>query len=91
MLRSVATFCGERGLPAQIAVDERMACGLGLCLTCVVPVARKDGRGYDNLRACAEGPVFNPGRVLWDRWGAGAPQMTPTPPEGFPVVRSWPG
>ena len=45
-----------------------MACGFGLCFTCTVPVIRKDGSGYDNLRACIEGPVFNPARILWDRW-----------------------
>ena len=37
------------------------------------------------------GPVFNPARVLWDRWLSDAPTMLPTPPEGLPVVRSWPG
>ena len=55
------------------------------------PVARKDGSGYDNLRSCIDGPVFNPARVLWDRWLSDAPTMLPTPPEGLPVVRSWPG
>ena len=89
MLRQVADFCRERRLPAQIAVDERMACGLGLCFTCVVPVARKDGSGYENLRACRDGPVFNPARVLWDRWGP-ASVDTATPPEGFPTVGEWP-
>jgi hypothetical protein len=57
----------------------------------VVPVIRKDGSGYDNLRACTDGPVFNPARILWDRWTGEEPQLLPTPPEGFPVVRSWPG
>ncbi len=93
MLRGVADFCRSRGLPAQIAVEERMGCGYGLCYTCTVPVARKDGSGYDPLRACVDGPVFNPARVLWDQWmGEAAPagQMIPTPPEGFPAVRSWP-
>ncbi len=90
-LRSVAEFCTERQVPSQIAVEEQMACGLGMCFSCVVPVVRKDGSGYDNLRACTEGPVFNPARVLWDRWMGEAPKMIPTPPEGFPVVRSWPG
>lgn len=91
MLRAVAEFCTERQIPSQIAVEEQMACGLGLCFSCVVPVVRKDGSGYDNLRACTEGPVFNPARVLWDRWMGEAPRMIPTPPEGFPVVQSWPG
>jgi dihydroorotate dehydrogenase electron transfer subunit len=90
-LAKIAGFCTERGIPAQVAVEERMACGLGLCQTFVVPVARKDGSGYDHLRSCLDGPVFNPARVLWDRWLSEAPTMLPTPPEGLPVVRSWPG
>ncbi|MBI3648184.1 MAG: dihydroorotate dehydrogenase electron transfer subunit [Actinobacteria bacterium] len=91
MLEKVAAFCRERRIPAQVVVEERMACGVGLCHSCVVPVARKDGSGYDNLRACVDGPVFNPARVLWDRWMSDVPTMIPTPPEGLPVVRSWPG
>ena len=67
-LRDVAEFCAVQRIPAQVAVEERMGCGFGLCGTCVVPVARKDGSGADNLRACVEGPVFNPARVVWDRW-----------------------
>ncbi len=90
-LAQIAGFCRQRGIPAQVAVEERMACGFGLCQTCVVPVARKDGSGYDHLRSCVDGPVFNPARVLWDRWLSEAPTMLPTPPEGLPVVRSWPG
>lgn len=91
MLRRVAELCVERRIPSQVALEERMACGMGQCFTCVVPVIRKDGSGYDHLRACTEGPVFNPARILWDRWMGEAPEPAPTPPEGFPVVRSWPG
>ncbi len=91
LLRAVAEFCREHRIPAQVAVEERMACGIGLCFACTVPVVRKDGSGYDNLRACVEGPVFNPARVLWDRWMADIPRMLPTPPGGSPVVGSWPG
>lgn len=91
MLRTVAEFCIEQRIPAQVAVEEEMACGTGLCFTCVVPVIRKDGSGYDNLRACTEGPVFNPARVFWDRWMSDETRQVPTPPEGFPpVVSSWP-
>jgi dihydroorotate dehydrogenase electron transfer subunit len=90
-LERIARFCADRKLPAQVAVEERMGCGFGLCQTCVVPVARKDGAGYDNLRSCIDGPVFNPARLLWDRWLSDEPVMLPTPPEGLPVVRSWPG
>jgi dihydroorotate dehydrogenase electron transfer subunit len=90
-LRAIAEVCTERRIPSQVAVEEQMACGFGLCFTCVVPLIRKDGSGYDNVRACVEGPVFNPARILWDRWMGDEPRMTPTPPEGFPVVKTWPG
>ena len=90
-LERIAAFCRERKIPAQVFVEERMGCGMGLCQTCMVPVARKDGRGYDNVRACVDGPVFDPARVVWDRWLSEEPVMLPTPPEGLPVVRSWPG
>ena len=90
-LERIAAFCRDRRTPAQVAVEERMGCGVGLCEACVVPIARKDGSGYDNLRACVEGPVFDPARVVWDRWLSDAPTMLPTPPEGLPVVRSWQG
>jgi dihydroorotate dehydrogenase electron transfer subunit len=70
LLRAVAAMCRDRKLPAQVAVEERMGCGYGLCGTCAVPVAYKDGSGWDHARACIDGPVFNPARVLWDRWPA---------------------
>src|ERR671922_497158 len=90
-LRAIAEMCLEREIPSQIAIEDEMPCGTGLCYTCAIPVIRKDGRGYDNLRACAEGPVFNPARILWDRWIGDASGSAPTPPEGFAKVRTWPG
>lgn len=91
VLRQIAEFCVTHKIPAQVAVEERMGCGLGLCHSCVVPVARRDGQGYDQLRACVDGPVFDPARVLWERWLSDEPRMLPTPPEGLPVVGPWPG
>ena len=68
MLRAVAERCAVRGIPCQVAVEELMACGLGVCWTCAVPVVGRDGRGWWNMRACVEGPVFNGSRIWWDRW-----------------------
>ncbi|MEX2550975.1 MAG: dihydroorotate dehydrogenase electron transfer subunit [Nitriliruptoraceae bacterium] len=78
MLRAVAEQCAERGIPVQVAVEERMACGIGVCFTCVVPVVGRDGQ-VRNKRACFDGPVFNGARIDWDRWGI-AP-AAPVPPE----------
>lgn len=90
-LRALADLCMDRQIPSQMAVEEEMACGVGICFACTIPVIRKDGSGYDNVRSCVEGPVFNPARILWDRWMGAEPVMSPTPPEGFPVARAWPG
>lgn len=90
-LRAIAEMCLEREIPSQIAIEDEMPCGTGLCYTCAIPVIRKDGAGYDNLRACAEGPVFNPARILWDRWIGDVSGSAPTPPEGYAKVRTWPG
>ena len=73
MLRAVAEHCRDRNIPCQVAVEELMACGLGVCWTCVVPVIGMDSRGWWNVRSCVEGPVFNGARVWWDRWLGEAP------------------
>ncbi|MFP4148845.1 MAG: dihydroorotate dehydrogenase electron transfer subunit [Nitriliruptoraceae bacterium] len=68
MLRAVSERCRELGVPVQVAVEERMGCGLGVCFTCVVPVRGRDGQ-VRNRRACLDGPVFNGARIDWDAWG----------------------
>jgi dihydroorotate dehydrogenase electron transfer subunit len=80
MLRAVAEMALSRGLPCQVAVEEMMACGLGVCWTCVVPYLSADGKSWWNLRACTEGPVFNGARVWWEQWlGPGLDQTEPPP------------
>jgi len=68
MLRAVAGLCAERGIPCQVAVEESMACGIGVCMTCVLPVIGDDGRTR-MARSCVEGPVFLADRVRWDDLG----------------------
>jgi dihydroorotate dehydrogenase electron transfer subunit len=75
MLRAVAERCRDLQIPCQVAVEEMMACGLGVCWTCVVPVIGMDSRGWWNVRSCVEGPVFNGARVWWDRWLGEAPPL----------------
>jgi dihydroorotate dehydrogenase electron transfer subunit len=85
MLRAVAEQCAQQGVPSQVAVEELMACGMGVCWTCVVPVIQKDGKSWEYLRSCVDGPVFNGARVWWEKWLGGKPVSTETPPEGFRV------
>ena len=68
MLRAVADQCAERGIPCQVAVEESMACGIGVCMTCVLPVIGEDGLTR-MVRSCVEGPVVLGDRVRWDDVG----------------------
>ncbi len=71
MLEAVAGVCGAAKLPVQVAVEELMACGFGVCMSCVIPlrVRRKKGRsgsgGVLYARSCTEGPVFDGSQVIW--------------------------
>jgi len=68
MLRAVSAIAAERGVVAQCAVEESMACGIGVCMTCVLPVVGEDGVTR-MLRSCVEGPVFRGDQVRWDDVG----------------------
>jgi dihydroorotate dehydrogenase electron transfer subunit len=65
MLRAVSELAAQRGIPAQVAVEESMACGIGVCMTCVLPVIGDDGVSR-MVRSCVEGPVFLGDRVRWN-------------------------
>jgi dihydroorotate dehydrogenase electron transfer subunit len=62
MLRAVAEQATAAGVPSYVAVEESMACGIGVCMTCVLPVVGADGRTRLS-RSCTEGPVFGGDRV----------------------------
>ncbi|MCW2678784.1 MAG: dihydroorotate oxidase electron transfer subunit [Frankiales bacterium] len=68
MLRAVSDIAAARGIPCQVAVEESMACGIGVCMTCVLPVVGEDGLTR-MVRSCVEGPVFLGDRVRWDDVG----------------------
>lgn len=63
MLAAVSRLCGDYGVPVRVAAEEFMACGVGVCWTCVVPVRTPEG--LRNLRCCTEGPVFDGATVEW--------------------------
>jgi dihydroorotate dehydrogenase electron transfer subunit len=62
MLRAVADAATSAGIPSYVAVEESMACGIGVCMTCVLPVIGDDGRTRFS-RSCTEGPIFGGDRV----------------------------
>jgi dihydroorotate dehydrogenase electron transfer subunit len=68
MLKAVATIAEAQGITSQVAVEESMACGIGVCMTCVLPVVGDDGLTR-MVRSCVEGPVFAGDRVRFDDVG----------------------
>jgi dihydroorotate dehydrogenase electron transfer subunit len=64
MLRAVSDIARDRAIRAQVAVEESMACGIGVCMTCVLPVRGADGRSRF-VRSCVDGPVFDGLDVRW--------------------------
>jgi dihydroorotate dehydrogenase electron transfer subunit len=70
MLRSITSVAAAEGAVAQVAVEESMACGVGVCMTCVMPVTGRDGVTR-MVRSCVEGPVFRGDRVRWDAFDDG--------------------
>jgi dihydroorotate dehydrogenase electron transfer subunit len=64
MLQAVAELAAAYGIPCQVSLETPMACGIGICFTCVAKL--KDDRGnWDYKRTCVEGPVFDAERIAW--------------------------
>ena len=68
MLAAVADVAAAQGVHSQTAVEEAMACGIGICMTCVLPVIGDDGQTR-MVRSCTDGPVFRGDRVRWSEVG----------------------
>jgi dihydroorotate dehydrogenase electron transfer subunit len=68
MLKVVTDIARAYGAHSQVAVEEAMACGIGVCMTCVLPVIGDDGETR-MARACVDGPVFNGDSIRWDALG----------------------
>jgi dihydroorotate dehydrogenase electron transfer subunit len=66
--RVASASYGGAGIPTQLSVEESMACGVGVCMTCVLPVVGSDDKTR-MVRSCVDGPVFAGERIRWDALG----------------------
>ena len=100
VLRDVAALGAQYSIPVQASVDVPMACGIGVCMGCVLPVTGTD-RITRIVRACVDGPVFRADLVRWDdvgtipfdalgapgwRRGEGGSEELPSDPDGLPAA-----
>ena len=64
MMAAVARWSAGRGTPCTVSLETPMACGIGICFTCVAPIRDASG-AWDYRRTCVEGPVFDAATVVW--------------------------
>ena len=65
MLRAIKAYAEKNSITAWLSLEERMACGVGACLGCVVRTERTDEHSnVRNRRVCADGPVFEATEVI---------------------------
>jgi dihydroorotate dehydrogenase electron transfer subunit len=68
MLKAITEIADSHGVIHQASVEESMACGIGICMTCVLPVKDSDGK-ISMKRSCIDGPVMDGSSVCWDLVG----------------------
>lgn len=65
MMEAVAEIAHRHLVSCQVSLETPMACGIGICFTCVAKV-REAGGQWDYKRTCVEGPVFDAESIVWD-------------------------
>ncbi len=63
MMEAVAAIAAERHVDCQVSLETPMACGIGICFTCVAKIGTPDD--WDYKRTCVEGPVFDARHIVW--------------------------
>lgn len=64
MMERVAELCFGRRARCLVSLETPMACGVGICFSCVAKVRQSDGT-WDWKRTCVEGPVFDAAALVW--------------------------
>jgi dihydroorotate dehydrogenase electron transfer subunit len=64
MMEAVAHLAATRSVPCEVSLETPMACGIGICFSCVVKVRQPDGT-WDYKRTCVEGPIFSAEKIEW--------------------------
>ncbi len=63
-MEAVAEIANQFQIPCEVSLETPMACGIGICFTCVAKIRQSDGE-WDFKRTCVEGPIFPAESVVW--------------------------
>ena len=64
MMEAVSEITIARNIPCEVSLETPMACGIGICFTCVAKIRQDDGQ-WDYKRTCVDGPVFAANEIEW--------------------------
>jgi dihydroorotate dehydrogenase electron transfer subunit len=64
MMEAVSEISKVHAVACEVSLETPMACGIGICFTCVAKIKQMDGQ-WDYQRTCVEGPVFDAEKVVW--------------------------
>lgn len=64
MMQAVSKIAHEHHVPCEVSLETPMACGIGICFTCVAKIDQGDGT-WDYRRTCVEGPIFESQSIVW--------------------------
>ncbi len=65
MMEKVAEICKEKSVDCQVSMETPMACGIGICFSCVAQVKQDGPEQWDYKRTCVEGPIFDADQICW--------------------------
>lgn len=64
MLHALSSLAAKWDVPCQVSLETPMACGVGICFSCVTRVKTPDG-DWDYKRVCVDGPAFDCTQLAW--------------------------
>jgi dihydroorotate dehydrogenase electron transfer subunit len=64
MMHAVGRQCERSNVDCLVSLETPMACGIGICFSCVTKVRQPEG-GWDYKRTCVEGPIFEARKIEW--------------------------
>lgn len=63
VLKNVVSIANKYGIDTELALEEKFACGIGVCMGCIINI--KENNEIINKRICKDGPVFKGESIVW--------------------------
>ena len=63
MMEATSTIAATNGISCDVSLETPMACGIGICFSCVAKVGTESD--WDYKRTCVEGPIFDAAEIVW--------------------------